>query len=58
MSLRDARKRKGLTAKYVADKLGIRPTTLTRKERTNSFSVLQMQFLCNLYEVKVDEIDV
>ncbi len=54
MTLRELRKARGLTTRFVAEKLGIRPTTLTRKERENSFTALQMQTLCELYGVRVD----
>lgn len=57
MNLRDLRKIKGYTVKYVADQLGIKPRTLNKKERDNSFTVLQMEKLCELYNVRINEIN-
>ena len=58
MTFRELRKSKGLTTKYVAEKLGIKDTTLTRKERENRFNALQVYALCELYGVKLEEIDI
>ena len=58
MKLREIRKTKGLTSEYVANRLGIKPRTLNKKERENSFSVLQLKELCNLYDVRIEEIDI
>ena len=55
MTLREIRKQKGLTTKYVAEKLGIKPRSLNKKERDNSFTVLQLQILCDLYGVSLVE---
>ena len=58
MSLREARKARGLTAKYVAEKLGIKPESLTRKERENRFNALQVYMLCELYNVRPEELNI
>ena len=58
MTFRELRKSRGLTTKYVAEKLGIKTTTLTRKERNNSFNTLQVKTLCDLYGVNVEEVDI
>lgn len=58
MKLREIRKEKGLTSKFVAEKLGIKTSTLNRKERDNSFTVLQLGKLCELYGVELKEINI
>lgn len=58
MVFRELRKKKGLTAEYVAEKLGIKTTTLTRKERENRFTTLQIQVLCSLYDVRPEDINI
>lgn len=58
MKLRSLREAKGLTTKYVAEQLGIKPQSLTKKERTNKFNVLQLAKLCELYGVKIKDIDI
>lgn len=55
MKLRDLRKKSGLTTKYVANQLGIKPRTLNQKERDNSFTTLQLEKLCDLYKVRLDQ---
>ena len=57
MTFREIRKQKGFTTEYVAEKLGIKPRTLNRKERENSFGALQKGILCKMYDVKIEEID-
>jgi DNA-binding XRE family transcriptional regulator len=56
MTLREARKKKGYTSKFVAEVLGIKQRTLNKKERENSFNVLQLMKLCELYDVKIEEL--
>lgn len=51
-TLREYRQSKGLSTKYVAEKLGIKPRTLNYKERNNVFNSLQLAMLCSLYEIK------
>lgn len=58
MKLREIRKMKGLTSEYVANQLGIKTRTLNKKERENSFTVLQLKELCKLFDVKIEEIDI
>lgn len=61
MNPRELREKKGFTTKYIAEQLGIKPTTLTKKERTNSFAAfnsLQIGKLCELYDVKVEELNI
>jgi len=58
MEARKIREEKGLTAKYVAEQLGITPRTLNKKERENSFTTLQLRELCRLYGVKIDDVDI
>lgn len=58
MSPREIREQKGYTTKYVAEKLGIKRESLTRKERNNTFSALQLEKLCEVYDVRIDEIDI
>ena len=57
MTFREIRKQKGLTSEYVADQLGIKPRTLNKKERENSFGTFQKGILCRLYDVKIEEVD-
>ena len=60
MTPREARKAKGLNTDYVAEKLGIKTRTLNLKERRNTikaFSTLQSKALCELYEVRLDDLD-
>lgn len=49
--IREKRIEKGLTTKYVAEYLGIKRETLTRKERENSFTLHQLRLLKELYGV-------
>lgn len=58
MSPRDIRKQKGFTTKYVAEQLGIKPRSLNKKERDNSFTTLQLSKLCELYDVRIGDIDI
>lgn len=58
MTLKEARQAKGLTTKYVAEKLGIHPKSLNRKERENSFNTLQLEKLCELYDVRIDDLNI
>lgn len=58
MTLKDIRIQKGYTTKYVAEQLGITPRSLNKKERENKFTVLQVETLCELYQVKIDEVDI
>jgi transcriptional regulator with XRE-family HTH domain len=58
MKPREIRKLKGLTAKFVADKLGIKTSTFNRKERANSFTTLQLAVLCELYGVELKDLDI
>ena len=58
MTLREARKLKGFTSKFVAEKLGIKQRTLNKKERENSFNVLQVRQLCELYGVRIEELSI
>ena len=56
MTLREARKKKGYTSKYVAEKLGIKERTLNKKERENKFTLHQLMELCNLYNVSLSDL--
>jgi DNA-binding XRE family transcriptional regulator len=58
MTLREIRKLKGFTTQYVAEKLGIKPRSLNKKERDNKFTVLQAETLCLLYGVRLEEVDI
>lgn len=58
MTPREIRKEKGFTSKFVAEKLGIKTSTLNRKERNNSFTILQMEKLCELYGVELSDFDI
>jgi len=56
MTLREARKKKGYTSRYVAEKLGIKERTLNKKERENKFTLHQLMELCNLYNVSLSDL--
>ena len=58
MTFREIRKLKGFTSTYVAEKLGITPRTFNLKERDNKFTALQSEKLCELYDVKIDDVDI
>lgn len=56
-SLRSWRKERGFTTKFVSDKLGIATPTLTAKERGKyPFTKVQEAILCDLYNIKVEQI--
>ena len=57
MTKREKRISKGLTTKYVAEKLGIAVATLNKKERDDTFNALQTEKLCELYDCRIDEFD-
>lgn len=61
MKPRELRESKGLTTRFVAGQLGIKPQTLTKKERTESFTAfnaLQICKLCELYNVRVEDLNI
>lgn len=58
MTLKEIRISKGYTTKYVAEKLGVTARTLNKKERDNKFTTLQLEKLCELYKVRLGQIDI
>lgn len=58
MTLKEIRILKGYTTKYVAEQLGITPRSLNRKERENKFTTLQVEILCELYKVNINEVNI
>ena len=53
MSLREYRESKGLTAKYVAEQLGIKVETLRAKERhERNWTIKEVVMLAVLYDCK------
>ena len=56
MKIRDWRKVKGYSTKYVAEHLGIKTATLNRKERNDEFSTFQLKLLCELFGINVNQI--
>lgn len=55
-TVREWRKEKGLSTDYVADKLGIKRETLTRKERNDDFTLFQLKLLCELFKIELEQI--
>lgn len=56
-TLREWRELKGYTTKFVANRLGVSPLTLTAKERGDiDFTAAQVNQLCNMYGVTLDEV--
>lgn len=56
-TLREWRKEKGYTTKFVADYLGLATFTLNRKERgQKSFSCYQTKRLCELYNIEYSDV--
>ena len=56
-TFREWRKVKGLTTKYVGERLDITAPTLTAKERGKyPFTKVQEMILCELYGVKIEQV--
>lgn len=56
-TFREIRNEQGLTASYVAKKLGVCNYTLLAKERGDrSFNAKQVQDLCKIYNVGIEQI--
>ena len=53
MDLREIRKSKFLTRKFVASKLGIQPNTLSKKESgLRAWTIQEIEKQCELYDIE------
>lgn len=55
--LKEIRIEQGLKANYVAEAIGMKPATLSRKENgLRRFTITEAQALCKLYKVNMKDI--